>query len=70
MSRTRLPGHAVERTEDFLPAVPTLASLRSAAARCRGCSLYLRATQTVFGEGPASARIVAVGEQPGDYEDR
>jgi DNA polymerase len=61
---------AVRETEDFLPAVPTLPSLREAAAGCRGCSLYLRATQTVFGDGPEAARVVAVGEQPGDQEDR
>jgi uracil-DNA glycosylase len=59
-----------QKTEDFLPAVRTLPSLREAAAGCRGCSLYLRATQTVFGEGPQTARVVAVGEQPGDSEDR
>jgi uracil-DNA glycosylase family protein len=46
-----------------------LAALRRAAARCRGCDLYRDATQTVFGEGPPDARIVMVGEQPGDQED-
>lgn len=44
--------------------------LREAAQDCRGCGLYLRATQTVFGEGNAHARVVFVGEQPGDSEDR
>ncbi len=44
-------------------------ALRRAAADCRGCDLYRDATQTVFGEGPARARIVMVGEQPGDRED-
>jgi DNA polymerase len=58
------------RTLDFLPDDRDLASLGRAAARCCGCSLYLRATQTVFGEGPATARVVVVGEQPGDHEDR
>lgn len=67
-SRGHLAGHA--RTEDFLPAVRTLDRLREAAAGCRGCPLYLRATRTVFGEGPEHARVVAVGEQPGDSEDR
>jgi uracil-DNA glycosylase len=58
------------RTEDFLPERRDLASLAKAAQACRGCSLYLRATQTVFGEGPATARVVVVGEQPGDVEDK
>jgi uracil-DNA glycosylase family protein len=56
--------------EDFLPERKTLASLREAAAGCRGCSLYRNATQTVFGDGPATAEVVMVGEQPGDQEDR
>lgn len=46
-----------------------LPALRRAAARCRACPLWERGTQTVFGEGPADARIVMVGEQPGDRED-
>jgi uracil-DNA glycosylase len=54
---------------DFLPERTTLPSLRTAADACRGCELYRDATQTVFGEGPAGARIVMVGEQPGDKED-
>jgi DNA polymerase len=54
---------------DFLPADRSLAALRGAAAECRGCDLYERATQTVFGEGPRHAKIVFVGEQPGDQED-
>jgi DNA polymerase len=44
--------------------------LRDAAAGCRGCHLWKVGTQTVFGEGPRSARVVVVGEQPGDQEDR
>ena len=56
-------------TENFLPDRRTIASLRKAAVGCRGCPLYLQATQTVFGEGKADARIVLVGEQPGDQED-
>jgi uracil-DNA glycosylase len=54
---------------DFLPKRITLPALRNAAAECRGCDLYRDATQTVFGEGPEDARIVMVGEQPGDRED-
>src|SRR5438132_404310 len=53
----------------FVPAGASLAELRAAAARCTGCELYRRATQTVFGRGPADARVVLVGEQPGDQED-
>ncbi|MBV9491772.1 MAG: UdgX family uracil-DNA binding protein [Verrucomicrobia bacterium] len=46
-----------------------LEAARAAAARCRNCDLWERATQTVFGEGPATAEVILVGEQPGDYED-
>jgi uracil-DNA glycosylase len=55
---------------EFVPPAATLASLKKAAANCQGCDLYKRATQTVFGEGPAKADIMLVGEQPGDQEDR
>jgi uracil-DNA glycosylase len=55
---------------DFLPPAATLATLREAAAGCRGCRLWTIGTQTVFGEGPETARVVIVGEQPGDSEDR
>ncbi|MFC0600672.1 UdgX family uracil-DNA binding protein [Streptomyces palmae] len=54
----------------FVPEGADLAALRSAAAGCRGCPLHGPATQTVFGSGEASARLVLVGEQPGDQEDR
>jgi DNA polymerase len=47
----------------------SLIRLRAEAADCTACPLYRRATQTVFGEGPAKAHIVLVGEQPGDQED-
>ncbi len=49
--------------------MPSLTSLRAEAASCTRCELYRHATQTVFGEGPPDARIVMVGEQPGDKED-
>jgi len=55
---------------DFIPPRPTLPTLRQAAAGCRGCDLWLNATQTVFGEGSPDAAAVFVGEQPGDQEDR
>ncbi|MBU2148158.1 MAG: UdgX family uracil-DNA binding protein [Alphaproteobacteria bacterium] len=47
----------------------TLEELREAAKGCRRCPLWREATQTVFGEGPGAARVVFVGEQPGDQED-
>ena len=47
----------------------SLSRLRDEAAGCRRCDLWKRATQTVFGEGPSSARLMLVGEQPGDQED-
>jgi uracil-DNA glycosylase family protein len=53
----------------FLPRRTTLASLRRAAATCAGCDLHHLGTQTVFGEGPVPARVMLVGEQPGDRED-
>jgi uracil-DNA glycosylase family protein len=52
------------------PSGVGLPGLRGAAAACRACELWEPATQTVFGEGPETARIVFVGEQPGDQEDR
>jgi len=51
------------------PADDSLAALREAAMGCKRCDLWKPATQTVFGEGPPRARIVVVGEQPGDQED-
>jgi DNA polymerase len=55
---------------DFLPDTRTLPKLREAAAGCRGCHLYEDATQTVFGAGLKRSRVMMVGEQPGDREDR
>jgi uracil-DNA glycosylase family protein len=54
---------------DILPERLSLSAVRNAAAGCRACDLYARATQTVFGEGPGHAEIMMVGEQPGDVED-
>jgi uracil-DNA glycosylase len=53
----------------FVPKSRSLEKLREAAAGCRGCPLFEPATQTVFGEGLSRARVVFVGEQPGDKED-
>ncbi len=55
---------------EFVPDTRSLAAVRDAAAGCRGCHLFEPATQTVFGEGPKSARIMLVGEMAGDREDR
>jgi uracil-DNA glycosylase family protein len=55
---------------ELIPPSPTLEQLREIAATCQGCDLWRDATQTVFGEGDASAELVLVGEQPGDAEDR
>jgi DNA polymerase len=49
--------------------IRTISGLRNAASDCKACDLWKMATQTVFGEGPSKARIVLVGEQPGDQED-
>src|SRR4051812_22184080 len=54
----------------FVPPSRSLRTLSAAAHECRGCDLYKRATQVVFGAGPKSARVMFVGEQPGDQEDR
>ncbi|MGW6936517.1 UdgX family uracil-DNA binding protein [Lentzea sp. NPDC054927] len=53
----------------FVPEGKSWAALRSAAEGCRGCDLYKDATQTVFGEGPVPAKLMMVGECPGDRED-
>ena len=54
----------------YLPQRTSLTALRGAAAHCEGCDLYRNATQTVFGQGRAVSRVLMVGEQPGDREDR
>ena len=66
------PGKAATTgsAADFIPPRPTIPKMRSAAQGCRGCPLYLCGTQAVFGEGPRAARVVVVGEQPGDEEDK
>ena len=55
---------------DFFPDTIDLRSLDEAAEICKGCDLYKMATQTVFGEGPASATLMLIGEVPGDEEDK
>jgi len=61
--------HGTDSAAHFMPARRTLPKLRAAAASCRGCDLYKRGTQTVFGEGPNQARVMMIGEQPGHEED-
>jgi len=62
---------ALVGAQEFVPtAARTLDELKAAAAGCRGCELYADATQVVFGRGAEHARLVFVGEQPGDVEDQ
>lgn len=58
-----------ETAAPYIPENPTLKRMREAAQHCKGCDLYKRATQAVFGEGPKHAEYMFVGEQPGDQED-
>lgn len=60
----------VATAQAFVPESSNLEELRESAAACRGCDLCQGATQTVFGSGPADAKTVFIGEQPGDQEDR
>lgn len=65
-----MPLAEAKSAAPLVPARATLRSLRTAAADCRACPLWKSGTQTVFGEGPSDARVMIVGEQPGDQEDR
>ena len=58
-----------EERDAVVPKARTIAQLRSLATGCRACGLWARATQTVFGDGPINARLLVVGEQPGNSED-
>lgn len=73
-SKAKEPHKAQKREDTPMPGKPdtstdSLAALRAKAASCRDCPLWKDATQTVFGEGPARAGLMLVGEQPGDKED-
>lgn len=59
-----------ETAAPLVPATPSLAELKAAAAGCRACPLWQSGTQTVFGDGLVEARLILVGEQPGDQEDK
>jgi uracil-DNA glycosylase family protein len=56
--------------EEYLPERLTMAAMRDAVQRCRGCPLYADATQAVFGEGKTTSEVMLVGETPGDQEDK
>jgi uracil-DNA glycosylase len=64
VTRSTFPGAA-----NFIPDTASLPVLKNAVNRCEGCDLYRHATQGVFGEGVTPARIVLIGEQPGNEED-
>lgn len=56
--------------EEYVPDGASIDELSAAVRKCRGCDLYKDATQAVFGEGPANAAVVVIGEVPGDQEDK
>jgi uracil-DNA glycosylase len=58
-----------DSAESLIPEHPSLSSLQDAAADCQACDLFKTATQTVFGEGSTNARLMLIGEQPGNEED-
>jgi DNA polymerase len=64
-----MPQRRNPSAADRIPDRPTLRTVREAARDCKACDLWKRGTQTVFGEGPSRARLMLVGEQPGDQED-
>jgi DNA polymerase len=66
---TSQPAAENSAARDLIPPRPSIPKLAQAAEGCTACDLYRNATQTVFGEGPATAELVLVGEQPGDRED-
>ena len=70
MTKPRKTAKPTGSAADFIPLHATLSKLRAASRGCQGCDLYKLATQTVFGEGPATAHVMVVGEQPGDAEDK
>ena len=69
MSQLPLTGEETSGAAALVPEHPTLKSLREAAAGCTACPLHKTGTQTVFGEGLKRARLMLIGEQPGDRED-
>src|SRR6266498_3873397 len=66
---TSVPAAERSSARELIPDRPSIPKLTEAARACQACDLYRDATQTVFGEGPATAEVMLVGEQPGDRED-
>jgi DNA polymerase len=64
-----MPRRRAQSAAELIPLFPSLQAARKASKDCRACDLWQHATQTVFGDGAARARILFVGEQPGDKED-
>jgi DNA polymerase len=64
-----MPRRLETSAADYLPDKRTLPILRDASKKCKGCDLWTKGTQTVFGEGASHAKVLFVGEQPGDKED-
>ncbi len=64
-----MPRKDAPTAAPFVPLSPNLTVLKQAAQSCRGCDLYKNATQAVFGEGRSRAKLMFIGEQPGDKED-
>jgi uracil-DNA glycosylase len=69
VSQLPLTGEETSGADALIPERPTLKSLQEAAAACQACPLWKTGTQTVFGEGLKRARLMLIGEQPGDRED-
>jgi uracil-DNA glycosylase family protein len=70
MAQLPLTGEETSAADALMAERKTLKSLREAAARCKACPLWESGTQTVFGEGLKRSRLMLIGEQPGDREDR
>jgi uracil-DNA glycosylase family protein len=70
MAQLPLTGEETSGADPLMPDRKTLKNLREAAAGCQACPLWKGGTQTVFGEGLKRARLMLIGEQPGDREDR
>src|SRR5947209_6031189 len=68
-SHCAMPKRPNKDAAELIPDHPTISSVCDAAKNCQACDLYKRGTQTVFGEGARKARLMFVGEQPGDAED-
>lgn len=65
-----MPARPAHTAAEFVPDTRDVDELADAATGCKGCDLYLDATQTVFGGGSQAAEMMLVGEQPGDQEDK